>query len=169
MQVSTEHCDVRLKGLKAGAEAQGVGEVAAGDKESDAAVNRGLFEEGGRGGRAGWFGDDIGVLVEQADGFQHLVVGDKYHVIDQFADDADVFRFGRARGEPIGDGVAAVSGNASIFFPRQIIRWSAFRLNAENLDARIALLDGSGEAADKRGVSHGDVDRSDFRELLENF
>ncbi|HTZ33588.1 MAG TPA: hypothetical protein VMH31_14100, partial [Methylomirabilota bacterium] len=70
-----------LRLRKAGAEAEGVGEVAAGDEEGDGAARIGLLEEGGGGGGAGGFGDDVGVLVEQADGLEHFVVGDEDDVV----------------------------------------------------------------------------------------
>jgi len=158
-----------LRLRKAGAEAEGVGEVAAGDEEGDGAARIGLLEEGGGGGGAGGFGDDVGVLVEQADGLEHFVVGDEDDVVDKFAEGPDVFGFGRAGGEAVGDGVAGVGGDGAVFLPGQIIGWGAFGLDAEDLHARIGLLDGRGEAADERGVSHRDVDGRDLGKLLENF
>ena len=159
----------KSKASEAGAEAEGIGEVAAGDEEGDGAAREGLFEEGGSGGGAGGFGDDVGVVVQKADGIEHFVVGDEDDVVDEFADGVDVFGFGGAGGEAVGDGVAGVGGDGAVFFPGQIIGWGAFGLDADDLHARVGLFDCGGEAADERGISHGDVDGGDLGELREDF
>src|ERR1035437_155800 len=146
-------------------------DVAAGDHHHGAAMAESGFglDDRGKGCGSGALGEGLLLFEEHEDGAGDFFVVDGDDFVDVVANHGQGEVAGASDGDAIGDGGLGGDGDGVSGLASAEHGGKLFRLDADDADSGIGLIERAGEAADEPAAADGDDDGFDVGDLLEQF